>query len=449
QKEQPLPINNEAFSTGHPATAPDGKLYFVSDKPGGYGGTDIYYLRVINGVWSESVNLGPTINTSGNEMFPFIDEKGDLYFASNTHAGMGGLDIFHARNENGNFANPRNLGHPVNSSRDDFGFVLKGAKGFFTSNRGDDPKDDNIYEVTINKMKSAAIRAVDENGAPLENFELSIAVDGSTQEHNIETVYVTSLNGEQTYTITGSKKGYQAATRTFSSVEIKRMVQAEQITLTLPRARKKIIFELQSTDGKKLTGGMIDLRNDVRGEVSTIQSNENGIMSAELVSSGAWAIHATCKDYKNLSTSLTPERLAQMADNEVLILTMVPATALFDKNEIGQTIELEIKYDVNKATIRPDAARELDKLVVFMKKNPGVKVELGSHTDSRGSNEANLKLSQRRAESAVRYLVGKGVSTKRLIPIGYGEDDLKVKDAVSEEDHQHNRRTTVKIVAVQ
>ena len=131
-----------------------------------------------------------------------------------------------------------------------------------------------------------------------------------------------------------------------------------------------------------------------------------------------------------------------------IAVELVANEAMFEKNEIGQVIEIEIRYDRGKATIRKDAARELDKLVDFLMKNPALKVELGSHTDTRGSEQDNLKLSQDRAESAVQYMIDKGISSERLIPLGYGEQDPKVQHAVKESQHQQNRRTTIKIVGI-
>lgn len=133
-----LPFNNNDYSVGHPAISPNGKkFYFVSDMPWGYGGTDIYEVTLNNGKWSEPKNLGPGVNTEGNEMFPFIASDSVLYFASDGHFGLGGLDIFETYWNGSNWTKPENLQHPVNSSKDDFGFIIDSSNtsGYFSSNR--------------------------------------------------------------------------------------------------------------------------------------------------------------------------------------------------------------------------------------------------------------------------------------------------------------------------
>jgi peptidoglycan-associated lipoprotein len=216
----------------------------------------------------------------------------------------------------------------------------------------------------------------------------------------------------------------------------------------MEESNKTVRFELVSNEGKKLNNGRIDVKDMTTGEIRQATIDANNELSMRLSENSTYEITATQKEYKTKTQMLTQEGIGSLDADMPLVITLSPATALFESNAVGETIELEIKYDVSKATIRKDAAKELDKLVEFMKRNPSVKVELGSHTDSRGSNEANLRLSQKRAESAVRYLAAKGVTTNRLIPIGYGEDALKVTNATTEEEHQHNRRTTIKIVGI-
>lgn len=146
---KPLPFNNHRYAVGHPALSPDGnQLYFASDMPGGFGAADLYVSTLEDGAWGSPVNLGPGINTAGNELFPFVDSSSQLYFASDGHVGLGGLDVFTVgRTGAGNWGRVQNLGYPLNSSSDDFGLVLAagGNSGLLSSNRGDDPQDDNIY----------------------------------------------------------------------------------------------------------------------------------------------------------------------------------------------------------------------------------------------------------------------------------------------------------------
>jgi outer membrane protein OmpA-like peptidoglycan-associated protein len=443
-KEIALPFNSDKYSVGHPALSPDGKLFFISDKPGGFGGTDIYYTKLVNGKWMEPVNAGPFVNTRGNEMFPFAGNDGHLYFASNAHPGLGGLDVFASKIVEGSFTTPHNLGRPINSPDDDFGFIINNDRGYFSSNRGGNPNDDNIYSFTIDKTKFLHFIARDPNGKRISEFTLSVSGDQSVPVP-VDAPYAFSFHCEKNYTLAYGKEGYQPGSVTLTSDQLLLHAHHDTIYFTLREALKTIRFSLQATNGSKLNKGFIEIKNQVTGAVLQYPVDNQGLCTATLTEHQTYEVTGMQSPYRNKTLTLTS---ADIARADVIHVVLTPAAALFEKNEIGQLIELEIKYDVNKATIRADAAKELDKLIVFLKKNPTIKVELGSHTDSRGSDEANLKLSQKRAEAAVRYLMAQGISNTRLIPIGYGEDDLKVKNAVTEEEHQKNRRTTVKIVGI-
>jgi outer membrane protein OmpA-like peptidoglycan-associated protein len=150
-----LPFNSNEYSVGHASIDKTGRtLYFTSDMPGGYGGSDLYFSVYSNGKWSEPFNLGPKVNTEGNEMFPYISDEGVLYFASNGHGGLGGLDLYMATPERGVFTRIENLGYPVNSSKDDFGLVLNldGTEGYFSSNRNGGKGLDDIYHLIIKRI---------------------------------------------------------------------------------------------------------------------------------------------------------------------------------------------------------------------------------------------------------------------------------------------------------
>lgn len=148
-RPRPLNINDPAYSIGHPTVTPDGNiLIFASDKPGGKGGTDLYYSVKQGGTWSEPKNLGDVINTPGDEMYPYVSNDGTLYFSSNYHEGFGGYDVFRSTRENEHWSKPVNLGIPVNSPQDDFGFAMRNGFGYFTSNRPGGQGGDDIYQVT-------------------------------------------------------------------------------------------------------------------------------------------------------------------------------------------------------------------------------------------------------------------------------------------------------------
>jgi outer membrane protein OmpA-like peptidoglycan-associated protein/tetratricopeptide (TPR) repeat protein len=448
QKPLRFELNNPKYSMGHPAISPDHKLYFVSDMPGGFGGTDLYWTEYKNGGWSAPLNLGTAINTSGNEMFPFVDRNGDLYFASTNHPGLGGLDIFVATAKEQGFSAPANMGYPVNSSSDDFGLIVRGNKGFFSSNRGN-PKDDNLYSVTIDRTRPLTIRAVTSSDEHLKNFNIQFFENEKMlEEVPVDTVFARRFMMEKSYRIVASKEGYLKKDTVFTGDQLVTIAPDGVLKLLLGRTTQKITIVTHSVDQRVLAQSDIQIKNLITREISTLQTNDRGLSILELKIDNAYEITASKNNYETKTISLNPSEAKSFEKNDSLILVLAPSTSLFQKNEMGQIIEMDIKYDLNKATIRADATKELDKLIAFLQKNPTIRVELGSHTDSRGSHEANFALSQKRAASVTKYIVSHGIGGNRIIPVGYGEDDLKIANATSEEEHQQNRRTTVKIVGL-
>lgn len=447
-RPQNFELNNDEYSIGHPAYSPDHKLYFVSEMPGGLGGTDIYYTKLENGRWLAPVNLGAPVNTPGNEMFPFIDAQGNLFFASNGHAGLGGLDIFKSNFRKQKFEAPKNVGYPINSSRDDFGLIISGSSGYFSSNRGENLKDDNIYSFTVKKSLIVNMQAATQEGGRLENFSLSIIDLADTTNnvinYSVKKSYDATLSIEREYKIACAKKGYQTKEEVLAGKVIRELYASRKpYTIILAEGVTTVQVDLVNSEGKRLIGGAIWVVNSRTNEVKKYVLHDDAPLQIELMGIADYELTGQHIGFKTKTQSIS----ALDIENSISI-ELVSNEVLFEKNEIGQIIELDIKYDLGKATIRSDAAKELNKLVEFLVKNPTIKVELGSHTDVRGTEEDNLRLSQRRAESAVQYIVKKGIKSERLIPLGYGEDDLKVRDAVTERDHQLNRRTTIKIVGI-
>lgn len=209
-----FPYNSNEYSTGHPALNKAGNiLVFVSDMPGGYGGTDLYYsVRSGKGPWTRPVNMGKKINTEGNEMFPYLDNKDKLYFASNGHAGLGGLDVFEvALKEMKPIENPRNMGRPINGSTDDFGLIISEdyKSGYFSSNRRG---NDDIYQFHRNQqiIKLQGIVSDAITKIPLRNSRLLLHhLDGTDTLHtDANGFYLKEINPQTDYEITAQKLGY-------------------------------------------------------------------------------------------------------------------------------------------------------------------------------------------------------------------------------------------------
>jgi outer membrane protein OmpA-like peptidoglycan-associated protein/tetratricopeptide (TPR) repeat protein len=372
-----LPFSSPDTWDGCPAFSLDGKtLFFSSFRPGGQGGADLYRVtKDANGAWGAVTNLGSSINTDGEDMFPSMSEDGKLYFASTGHTGFGGLDLFVATVSGGK-ATVENLGVPMNSTGDDFALVFKDkADGYFSSNRAGGKGDDDIYSFHngVNDPKKINIYL---NGVAVDNENPSLPVPSPS-------VRITDdASGEVVTTVNGNADGkFQAD------------LQPEKNYSLFTSADGFI-----TKRGKFSTEGKAPKKEDLYEPETTI----------------------------NLDYSIAMERI-----------------------KLKKAIRLDnIYYEFNKAEITDSAGIELDKLVSFLNDNSKVSIELSSHTDQRGKPEYNLKLSQKRAESAVAYIVSKGIDAKRITAKGYGASKPVVANASTEEEWQQNRRTEFAITKV-
>lgn len=321
-------------SYAHPAISPDGLwLYFVSDMPGGKGGLDIWRARITAAGLGGVENLGEPINTEGDEMFPTFRPNGDLYFSSNGHGGLGGLDIFIAKVGNDGQYHLEHPGYPLNSQGDDFGMTFEGPhnRGYFSSNRNDARGWDNIYS--------------------FENPEVVNTVKGWVYEID----------------------GYE-----------------------LPQAQVYMV-------GNDETNKRITLRSD-------------GSFTQVVTPGVSYVILATCQGFLNHKEELTVRKTDESEETVLQFpLANISAPVLIDN----------IFYDFDKATLRPESQAALDKLVELLNQNSNVTIELAAHADYKGSAEYNKRLSQRRAESVVNYLIAHGIAADRLTPKGYGKEKPK------------------------
>jgi peptidoglycan-associated lipoprotein len=334
-----LGILPDSVVAAHPALSPDGHtLYFVSDMAGGAGGKDIWSVtrNEAGDSWSKPKNLGPDINTSGNELFPYVRSDGTLYFSSDGLIGMGGLDIFKAVPQpDGSWA-VQNMKAPINSSADDFGITFEDGNesGIFSSTRKGKGNDE-LYSFEFPPLKfniTGLVRDEKTGSAISGSVVRLIASDGSNLqvESGVGGDFKFALKPDVDYIFLASKQGYL-------------------------NGKQK-----ESTKGQEKS----------RDFLITIQ--------------------------------LTP---------------------------IDKPIELpNIFYDFGKWDLRPESMVSLDKLVETLNDNPNITIELMSHTDSRDTEEYNLTLSQKRAQSVVDYLIGKGIYLERLTAKGYGESRPKVVD---------------------
>ena len=329
-------ISRDTLSSfAHPAVSPDGEwLYFVSDFPGGEGGLDIWRTRILSNGFGGMENLGRPINTSGDEMFPVFRPNGDLYFSSDGHPGMGGLDIFIAHEDSLRGTIVENQQFPLNSSADDFGMTFEGVhnRGFFSSSRNDAKGWEHIYS--------------------FECPEILQTVTGWVYE----------------------KDGYE-----------------------LPEA----LVYMVGNDGT-------NLKLSVKGDGSFTQVLKPGV---------DYVLLGTCKGYLNVKNEIRVEQSEESEDYTLQFpLPPINVPVLIDN----------IFYEFDRADLTPESTEALDKLVVMMNENPTITIELSAHCDYRGNDDYNQRLSQRRAESVVRYLIQHDIAADRLTAVGYGESRPKV-----------------------
>lgn len=392
-KPEKLPFNDVNYNAEHPALSPNGKrLYFSSNKPGGYGEFDIYYVTVeSDSTYSAPVNLGPKINTVNREQFPFINNNGDLFFASNGHFGLGMLDIFAAKNNHGQFDTPINLGAPINSSFDDFSLTYYDKnKGFFASNRY--KSGDDIYEFT-----------------------------------QIETIFPKPLE---------------------AIFEVKDFLTQKKIpkaTLTLINYNKEVLFnqKLADTLGYKTT--VIPGKYNFAAKAPNYITNNKPVLINKKEN----------KVYTIYLKQVAPPVVAIEAPKKPLTLKEKlikdPIGPPVTEKNGKLYFELPpIYFDFDKWNIRKDSKKVLDELALKLEKYRTVYVKISAHTDSRGTASYNQILSERRAESTRNYLALVGyVNARRLSFEGFGESQPLISceaKKCTEEEHQTNRRSEFEIV---
>jgi outer membrane protein OmpA-like peptidoglycan-associated protein len=449
-----LPFNSDEYSCGHPTlNMADTKMYFVSDMPGGFGGTDLYMVSYSGGNWGVPVNMGPDINTEGNEMFPFIDAEDNMYFASDGHAGLGGLDVFYVELENDKpMALPENLGSPVNSEKDDFGLITDAGRtnGFFSSNRKNGYSDDNIYSFN---RKCRQLRVLVYDAAteqPINEAEVRLIKSGVNQD-----LYKTDANGQiQICMTTGLefefkafKEGYEGNSVGYGSMATSQNVGAEiKVYLQnskLPIVKGTIRSELTN---EAIPGATVVLTNEKDESTETVITGPDGKYEFQPEKKGKYVVSAVKENYATNTEEIgkiKPKNKEQVSYEQNLGMIAE-----------GDIFRIEnIYYNYGKYDIRKDAKRELDNTVLpILKKYPSIVIELRSHTDSRSESDFNQTLSENRAQAAVDYLVKRGIGAERMIAKGYGEtmlvngcgDDVKC----SEREHQLNRRTEFKVMNV-
>jgi outer membrane protein OmpA-like peptidoglycan-associated protein/tetratricopeptide (TPR) repeat protein len=455
-----LKIENRSEPIGHPFVTPDGeRIYFVSIMEGGYGKSDIWYTNKLpGGIWSKPINLGREVNTSGNEMFPFV--AGDyLFFSSDGHPGYGGMDIF-ASKIDGNIHGPSiNLGLPFNSPHDDVNLIEKFdfSEGMLVSSRRSANNDDIFRFEGFPSALTASGQIYDSitkqpiPGTPIEVKKEGKLVEKLTSDENGN--YVFYINPDSSaYELSASVLRYNPIARTYNSIN-ERFDALKGWDLPL-RSSEAYISGIvtgveESQDKSTLTqlGPLVGAKIEVfeNGQaIKLLETDANGqYRFGDVKENTTYRVKATVgggdeffADDKTLSVGEIPQSI------EFCRATSPDYNMDIELIKITKTIKLNnILYAYNKWDLLPESYVELDKLITLLQKNPTLIIEIRSHTDSKGSIKYNQGLSEKRAASVVQYLVAKGIPPARLASKGYGESQLLVKPERSEADYQANRRT--------
>ena len=470
-KEQPFIYNSPEYSVGHPWLNETGDtMYFASDMPGGFGGVDLYRTsKDALGEWEKPENLGKSINTEGDEMFPFVhDSTKILFFASNGLHGLGGLDVYMAKIKNSGFGPVTNLASPVNSQFDDFAFILNEnmSNGYFSSNRLEGKGDDDIYSFQVlipfvfEKVLSG--KAKDTLGNPLSNViiylydEMGTIISSDTSDADGNYSFV--VEPDKNFKLSGSKNNYFDANTSVSSLSNSDTIVSELVLNRNPNL--SLYFLLTDKISKeKIPNAKVIITDKKTGKLTVFNTSENGdfvisLDSEKFNSTLDYSIKIEKDGYFNKFADYkkTLNREGQYNIHEDLDVETIKFTEGMD---LAKTLNIyPIYFDYDKFNIRKDAAVELDKIVKIMNENPTMVVELGSHTDCRGSMDYNEKLSARRAESSADYIKKRISNPERIYGKGYGESkpavicycEGKRPDSCTEANHQTNRRTEFIIV---
>ena len=444
--KEKFPYNSSEYSVAHPTINSSGDtLVFVSDMPGGQGMTDLYYSARVDGKWSEPVNLGPKVNTAGKEMFPFLNIDGTLVFSSDGHRGKGNLDLFYIDFPVTASSELKTFDGKINSPADDFGLVVhpNQRSGYFASNRGGGVGDDDIYYLKMEEFRfniltmsnytkrsvaGANVNIIDENG--------EVAATGKSDESGKLSVM---LPVDKKYTLIASIENY-----TEKVVDLDLTTEGNFVDRNF-KVYMDPIFDFK--------GEVVDILGNIPipdalvtidngSKTDSVYADYQGLLTYHIEPGNNYKVNVSAYNFFATDLEFNTTGMKPGVIDYLIQLNSLDA---------GTRIELKnIYYDLAKWNIRPDAAKELDKLVNVLNEYPDLQIRLESHTDSRGSDEFNMELSQKRSKSAYDYLVSKGIAPDRVEHVGLGETQLvnQCDDGVdcTEEQHAENRRTVVEIL---
>lgn len=471
-------LNSKYWETNCYLSLDGRKLFFVSDRPGGYGGRDIYCMEKDDkNSWNKPYNLGPGVNSEFDEEAPCLaSDNQTLFFATNGLKSTGEFDILYSKLQNGIWQESINMGYPLNSTYDDAFFTLTadGRNGFFTSNREGGYGQYDIYRIELDNilnqtaLLSGFIKTSDGSSLP-ENIKVVLSCtdcDNKTSSYlsprfrdgNVLTQLEPCRNYKLGYqTIEGTTELYTTTFRTdcdkrFDIIRKDVVYDVSKKRIVPEQSYHHTISILDRKTGKVL--------NDVHAEI-----NFNNVIDSQIINGyrihpiGSKLVYGDTLSFK-IKLSKTGYLTQEFNFSEqVLDKDTITSVFVLEPSEIGIDLASALKlnpiyFDLNKSSIREDAQIELDKIVKIMNDNPEISIELASHTDCRGTASYNLALSEKRALASAAYIQERISNPERIYGKGYGEAQLlnncacedKVKSKCSEKEHQKNRRTEFRIV---
>ncbi len=488
-------VNMEGFESTAPfvTTDDDGEdvLYYASNRPGGRGGLDLWVTKSSGGSFGSAVNLGEGINTIADETTPFLDNgeanedtRPALYFSSNGHPGLGGYDVFKSFKENVNFTSwskVENAGKLLNTAEDDLYFVLDkiNARAYVVSNRigGQSIKgagrtccDDifmaNLGDAPVEIIASIVGTVYDEKNRPVPGAKMTL-FDVTKGQDRVKSMNTNSrgylfekLALEKNYNLVVRAKGYPAQEYAFStkdlalSQQFKKDFYLKKEKKEEPKESSLILagktFSDQGRDGKAVLNGatveivQINTKTGKERSLKTTTSSGSGDFRTKVPTGYRYKLIGTEANHLTASAFIDGTNVVGDETRKADLLLRIR------KKDVSFKIE-NIYYDFDKATIKEESLPNLEVLLTILNDNPDIKIELGAHTDSKGTDAYNQKLSQRRAQSVVDWLVGKGISVSRLAAKGYGESQPVAANknpdgSDNPEGRQLNRRTEFKLI---
>lgn len=391
-------INGAGSNETSGCFTPDGnRFYFASDRPEGYGGLDIYYVEKDKfGDWSNPVNLGPDINTPGNEDAPFLHTDSIMYFGSDTHPGLGSYDIFKAVSVNGKWKKPENLGYPVNTA-----------------------EYENFFHLSEDKKRG---------------YYASVRQEGSGRT---DLCMVTFLEPEVTV-VEVDREEAETAPQPASDEFVDPLISLQK-DLGIATALKGTVIDAQSS--LPLRAQIVLINNETNTIVSRVYSNPaNGQFTIDIPHGGNYGINTSVDGYLFNSMNFEVPTFSEYVEIDTHILMA--------KAETGSKVVLKnVFFDSGKADLKKESIAEMDRILNLLNKNPNLRLQVNGHTDSEGDDNFNKQLSLKRAQSVVNYLINNGVDKDRLVAVGFGEERPLVSNDDEMEGREINRRTELEIIS--